>query len=137
MSDLKCARSLVSLAERDIRNLQLVEDIVLFGDEAVGNFAQQATEKLLKAWIACMGEVFPLTHNLEALLDIIEKRDSDASQFRDLEAFRPFAVEYRYKFLPKDAKPLDREGIASRLNALLERVRAEIAAAEPRVDRQS
>ena len=52
MSDLKCARYLVSLAERDIRNLQAVEEVVLFGDEAAGQFAQQAAEKLLKAWIA-------------------------------------------------------------------------------------
>ena len=137
MSDLKSARSLVSLAERDMQNLQLVEDLVPFGDEAVGNFAQQAAEKLLKAWIACMGELYPLTHDLKTHLDHVEKRNSDASQFRDLEPLSPFAEEFRYKFLPEDAEPLDRPGIALRLNALLERVRAEIAAAETRVDRQS
>ena len=130
MSDLKCARSLVSLAEMDIRHLQRMDDALLFADEAAGLFAQQGAEKLLKAWIACLGEVFPRTHDLESLLDIVEKRDSDASQFRDLEALNPFAVEFRYKFRPKDATPLDRHGLALRLNALLERVRAEIAAAE-------
>ena len=130
MSDLKCARYLVSLAERDIRNLQAVEEVVLFGDEAAGQFAQQAAEKLLKAWIACMGEVFPLTHDLKKLLDLVEKRNSDASQFRDWEPLSPFAEEYRYKFLPEDAEPLDRHGLALRLKALSERVRAEIGAAE-------
>ena len=130
MSDLKCARYLVSLAERDLRNLQAVEEVVLFGDEAAGQFAQQAAEKLLKAWIACMGEVFPLTHNLKKLLDLVEKRNSDASQFRDLRALSPFAVKFRYEFLPEDAEPLDRHELAVRLKALLERVRAEIAAAE-------
>ena len=130
MRDLKCARYLVSLAERDIRSLQVVEDALLFPDETAGQLAQQAAEKLLKAWIACMGEVFPLTHNLKQLLDIVEKRNSDASEFRDLEPLSPFAVEFRYKFLPEDAKPLDRHDLASRLNALLERVRTEIAAAE-------
>lgn len=132
MSDIKCARSLASLAERDIRHVRSMGDVVLFADEAAGFHAQQAAEELLKAWIACMGEVYPLTHDLESLLDIVVKRNSDASQFRDLEALSPFAVEFRYKFLPKDAKPLDRHGIALRLDALLERVRAEIAAAEPR-----
>ena len=106
------------------------ESSVFVSRQAAGFHAQQAAEKLLKAWIACMGEVFPLTHDLESLLDIVEKRNSGASQFRDLVALNPFAVELRYKFLPEDEKPLDRHGIALRLKALLERVRAEIAAAE-------
>ena len=132
MSDLKCARSLVSLAERDIRNSQSIRDIALFGDETAGFLAQQASEKLLKAWVACMGEVYPLTHDLKALLDILGNRTIDASQFRDLEALTPFAVQFRYEFLPDGAKPLDRQGIALRLNALLERVRAELAHADRR-----
>lgn len=132
MRDLKCARSLVSLAERDIRNFQCVSDIALFGDETAGFLAQQASEKLLKAWVACMGEVYPLTHDLKTLLDILGKRTTDASQFRDLEALTPFAVQFRYEFLPDGAKPLDRQGVALRLNALLERVRAEIADADRR-----
>lgn len=132
MSDLKCARSLVSLGERDIRNFQSIRDIALFGDETAGFLAQQASEKLLKAWVACMGEVYPLTHDLKALLDILGKRTIDASQFRDLEALTPFAVQFRYEFLPDGAKPLDRQGIALRLNALLERVRAELADADHR-----
>lgn len=127
MSDLKCARSLVSLAERDIRNFQCVSDIALFGDETAGFLAQQASERLLKAWVACMGEVYPLTHDLKTLLDILGKRTNDLSQFRDLEALTPFAVQFRYEFLPDGAEPLDRQGIALRLNALLERVHAEIA----------
>lgn len=132
MSDLKCARSLVSLAERDIRNFQSIRDIALFGDETAGFLAQQASEKLLKAWVACMGEVYPLTHDLKALLDILGNRTIDASQFRDLEALTPFAVQFRYEFLPDGAKPLDRQGIALRLNALLEPVRAELADADRR-----
>ena len=132
MSDLKCARSLVSLAERDIRNFQSIRDIALFGDETAGFLAQQASEKLLKAWVACMGEVYPLTHDLKALLDILGNRTIDASQFRDLEALTPFVVQFRYEFLPDGAKPLDRQGIALRLNALLERVRAELAHADRR-----
>ena len=132
MSDLKCARSLVALAERDIRGFQGMGEVALFGDETAGFFAQQASEKLLKAWVACMGEVYPLTHDLKALLDILGKRTINASQFRDLEALTPFAVQFRYEFLPDGAKPLDRQGIALRLNALLEPVRAELADADRR-----
>ena len=137
MSDLKCARYLVSLAERDLRTFQAMGDIAQFDDESAGFWAQQAAERLLKAWIACLGELYPLTHDLKTQLDLIEKRNSDASQFRDLEPLSPFAEEFRYKFLPEDAEPLDRHGIASRLKALVEQVRAEIAAADPLGDRLS
>ena len=130
MSDLKYARYLVSLAERDLRAFQAVEDVAQFTDDVAGFWAQQSAEKLLKAWIACMGEIYALTHDLKTQLNHVEKRNSDASQFRDLEPLSPFAEEFRYKFLPEDAEPLDRHGIALRLNALLERVRAEIAAAD-------
>lgn len=132
MSDLKCARYLVSLAERDLRTFQAMKDVALFDDESAGFWAQQAAERLLKAWIACLGELYLLTHDLKTHLDHVENRNSDASQFRDLEPLSPFAEEFRYKFLPEDAEPLDRHGIALQLKALLERVRAEIAAAEPR-----
>ena len=130
MSDLKCAQALVSLAERNMRSIRGMEDLATFADETAGFHAQQAAEALLKAWIACMGEVYPLTHDLESLLDVIEKRSPDASQFRDLAPLTPFADKYRYQFLPADAEPLDRQGIASRLEALLKRVRTAIAAAE-------
>lgn len=137
MSDLKCARYLVSLAERDLRCFQGMVDVALRGDDAAGYWAQQAAERLLKAWVACIGELYPLTHDLKAQLDLVEKRSSDAAQFRDLEPLSPFAEDYRYKFLPEDAEPLDRHGLALRLNALLERVGAEIAAAEPQVDHRT
>ena len=130
MSDLKCAHALVSLAERNMRSFRGMEDLALFEDETAGFFAQQASEKLLKAWIACMGEVYPLTHDLESLLDVVEKRSADASKFRDLEPLTPFADKYRYEFLSADAEPLDRQGIALRLEALLNRVRTAIAEAE-------
>lgn len=38
-----------------------------------GLHAQQAVEKALKAVIATSGAEFPLTHNIAALLDIINK----------------------------------------------------------------
>ena len=132
MSDRKCALSLVSLAERDIRSLRGIANIASVGDEAAGFFAQQATEKLLKAWIASLGEVFPLTHDLQSMLELVERRVVDASQFRDLVALTPFAVQFRYEFLPEDSEPLDRQKIASRLEALLKRVRAELAAPDSR-----
>ena len=39
-------------------------------DEVLGFHVQQAAEKSLKAWLALLGETYPLTHNLDTLLDL-------------------------------------------------------------------
>ena len=43
-------------------------------DEVFGFHIQQAAEKSLKAWLALLGEVYPLTHNLELFLDRLDDR---------------------------------------------------------------
>ena len=50
MSDLKQARVLLTSAERDISALRGMADAAVFADEIFGFHAQQAAEKLLKAW---------------------------------------------------------------------------------------
>ena len=40
-------------------------------DEVFGFHVQQAAEKLLKGWIALLGEVYPLTHDVEELLNLL------------------------------------------------------------------
>ena len=69
MSDLKAARVLVEAAERDIAALRGMGDASVFADEIFGFHTQQATEKLFKAWLALLGDTYPLTHNLEQLLE--------------------------------------------------------------------
>ena len=39
-------------------------DPAVFADEIFGFHVQQATEKLLKAWLASLGEAYPLSHDL-------------------------------------------------------------------------
>lgn len=127
MSDSKCARALVELAERDLRGFRRMDDAAIFADETAGFLAQQAAEKLLKAWLASMGVLYPLTRDLRALLDLAESGTAAAAQFRDLVVLTPFAVQFRYEFVAEDSAPLDRVRLAARLDALLARVRQEVA----------
>ena len=63
MSDPMQARALLEAAERDVSALRGVDDTVMFADEIFGFHVQQAAEKLLKAWLALLGEIYPLSHD--------------------------------------------------------------------------
>ena len=67
MSDHKCARALLDVADQDIRALRalLGADV---GDGVFGFHVQQAAEKSFKAWLALLGVRFPLTHDLGVLM---------------------------------------------------------------------
>lgn len=56
ISDPKCARVLLEAAGRDLSALRGMSHEKVFADEIAGFLAQQATEKLLKAWTALLGE---------------------------------------------------------------------------------
>ena len=124
MSDQKCARALVKAAESDMRALQGMSAPEFFSDEIIGFHAQQAAEKLLKAWIALLGFTFPLTHDLGALLDMLSESEPDAKEFRGLIALNPFAVQFRYEGIGEEMEPLDRDSLVEELRLLHERVHA-------------
>ena len=122
MSDAKCARMLVDAAGRDIEALRVMRGSDGLPDEVYGFHVQQAAEKLLKAWIALLGESYPLTHSIETLLKLLSDRGVGTGPFRDLTAFTPYAVEFRYAGVGPDAKPIERAGALERVEALLEQV---------------
>ena len=122
MSDAKCARMLLEAARRDIEALRVMRGSDGLPDEVYGFHVQQAAEKLLKAWIALLGASYPLTHSIETLLKLLADRGVDTGPFRDLSAFTPYAVEFRYAGVGPDAEPIDRAGALERVEALLERV---------------
>ena len=123
MSDLKCAQMLFDAAERDLLTLQGMTAGV--PEESFGFHVQQAAEKALKAWLALLGETYPLTHNLEALLDLLADRGVVTNPFRELIGYTPYAVEFRYEGVGEATEPIDREGTLTLVEALLERVRGE------------
>ena len=110
MSDAKCAQMLLEAAKRDIEALRVMRQSGGLPDEIYGFHVQQAAEKLLKAWIALLGESYPLTHSIETLLKLLAERGFDTAPFLDLNAYTPYAVEFRYAGVGPDAKPIDRAG---------------------------
>ena len=121
MSDLKQARVLLMSAERDISALRGMADVAVFADEIFGFHAQQAAEKLLKAWLALLGETYPTTHDLARLLAMLRARDVEATRFNELVEYTPFAVQFRYAPGDLSARPLDRDTAIERVEACSKR----------------
>ncbi len=97
-------------------------DKSVFADEIFGLHTQQAAEKLLKAWLALIGEVYPLTHNLELLLDILHERGTDTQQYRSLVEYTPYAGRIRYGIGEPSDGQLDRVAALERIETLREHV---------------
>jgi HEPN domain-containing protein len=112
-------------AERDLLTLRsMTADAP---DEAFGFHIQQAAEKALKAWLALLGKVYPLTHNLEALLELFSERNDVSRRFRKLIDYTPYAVEFRYEGVESGTDPIDRKGALTLVEALLAHVRRQLA----------
>lgn len=130
MSDLKCARMLLRAAERDVEALRVMRQSDEVSDEVFGFHVQQAAEKALKARIALRGDTYPLTHNIEGLLDFLVDQGVNMDLFRTLVEYTPYAVEFRYQGIGSGMDPIDRDTALALIEALLEDVRGELAAEE-------
>jgi len=73
---------------------------------------QQAVEKALKAWLVHLGEIPPLTHDLNRLLRLLERHQVDSKALQPLGQLTLYAVQFRYDFDPQPLG-LDREASAS------------------------
>ena len=130
MSGLDDARALMGAAERDLRALRGMDDPAIFADEIAGFHAQQAAEKLFKVWIILLGEPYPLTHDLDYLLRLVERREPEAGRFEDLIEYNPYAVQLRYGSFENEASPINRQEAVQRLEALRRQVRQQLPDAE-------
>ena len=92
MSDPKCAEMLFRAAERDLLTLRGMAAGV--PDESFGFHVQQAAEKAFKAWLCLLGETYPLTRNLEALVGLLAAQGITTPPFRALIPYTPYAVEF-------------------------------------------
>ena len=123
MSDPEQARVLLEAAERDVSALRGMGDAAVFADEVFGFHAQQAAEKLFKAWLASLGETYPQSHDLAALMDILNACGVDVARFDEMVDYTRYAVRLRYAAADPGASPIDRETTVGRVEALLEEVR--------------
>ena len=124
MSEIENAAALLAMAEKDLRAIEGMKN-----EEVFGFHAQQAAEKALKAWIAALGEEYPLTHNLASLLSVLQGLGADVEGFWELVEYNPFGVQFRYESLDETEEPLDREAVASEMRRILDRVAQAIDAA--------
>lgn len=80
-------------------------------DAIFGFHAQQSAEKLLKAALSQASVLYPLTHRLGQLIDLIRDNGIEfPAEFDALNLLTPFAVEFRYDAIPEeDEDPLNRQ----------------------------
>lgn len=122
MSERENAAALLAMAEKDLRALNGMSDAEVFAEEVFGFHVQQAAEKALKAWIAALGQEYPLTHNLATLVSVLQGHGVEVEALWDLVEYNPFGVQFRYQALDEAEPPLDREVAVGQLSQLLGRV---------------
>ena len=92
--------------------------------ESIGFHLQQAAEKALKAWLAALGETYPLTHNLGTLLGLLSDRGVAVEPFEGLAELTPYVVEFRYEAAPDDDDGVEMDDASKLVQALLSEVRS-------------
>jgi hypothetical protein len=126
MSAPDFSAGLLVMARKDFDALRGMVDNPLFADEIFGFHAQQAIEKSLKAWLAARSVIFPLTHDLSRLLDLLEENGADVNLFWSLVQYTVFAVQARYETgLMETEPPIDRVAVIAEVQQLLATVLAE------------
>ncbi|MFM7267641.1 MAG: HEPN domain-containing protein [Cyanobium sp.] len=111
---------MMRIAQRDLKAARALLDPGI--DEASWGFQiQQAVEKSLKAWLLHLGDDPPLIHNIKALLQRLEAAGACVADFRNLEPFTSFAVQFRYDADP-EPMGLDRADWLHRAEGLIDHV---------------
>lgn len=110
------------MAEKDLRALRNMKDPEAFDDEIFGFHAEQAVEKILKAWLAWRGQDYPKKHDLAPLLQMLEDDGAEVVSYWDLVEYNPFAVQLRYDRYDSTDAPLDREKAITQIAGLFRHV---------------
>ena len=119
MKRRELVQTLLRKAAQDEAVLEALLPDPKFDNETVGFHAQQAVEKLLKAWLAHLGVAYPKVHRLETLVDLLRANGKILpGDLEDLEILTPFGTAFRYEDLPLSAN-VDR----SSLRTLVRKVR--------------
>jgi len=112
MKRLEMVSTLLRKARQDEAVVETLVGDRKFDDETVGFHAQQAVEKLLKAWLSHLGADYPKVHRLETLLDLLgEQGKVLPGDLVEVTRLTPFATVFRYDDLPL-AADIDRRGLA-------------------------
>lgn len=115
------AQRLMRRARSDLKALANMRDVDKFDDNIFGFHAQQAVEKTLKAWLACLGGTYPFRHDLGELVAALAEAGENMETIWPLADLTPFAVQMRYDDLDLGAC-LDREHVESEIGRLIAHV---------------
>ncbi|MCM2357314.1 MAG: HEPN domain-containing protein [Geobacteraceae bacterium] len=89
-------------------------------DEIFGFHCQQAAEKLLKALLSQAVIVYPRTHNLRLLMDLLmDAGHALPADLAELDVLTPYGTLFRYEDLPAEVE-LNREVLFTLIRSLHE-----------------
>lgn len=124
MKGLDRAKAVFGAAMKDFTAIIEMQGNSKIADEIIGFHAQQAIEKLLKAWMAALGMKYPQSHNIISLLAALEENKQDVAAYWDFAEFNAFAVQFRYEAYSDLGSTLDRAEIVRRIGELVSKVEA-------------
>lgn len=84
------------MARADLLEARRMWELSGFRCTSIGFLLQQAAEKALKAWIQTAGGKAPFTHDLGALLDLLQELGETPAFYEMLTELNVFAVQMRY-----------------------------------------
>ena len=93
-----------------------------FTDAIFGFHAQQAAEKLLKAWLSLLGIKFERTHDLLRLIRLLEAAGQPTVGLEELVELNPFAVQYRYELRDDEDESIERADLIKRIEMLRDQI---------------
>ena len=109
---------LLESALQDEAACKLLSASSQISDGIIGFHAQQAAEKSIKSVLSQHGVEFRRTHDLIALLDLLQDNALPAPPHADwLDELNPYAVEARYGTIDPDG--LDRQFVLAVVTAVL------------------
>lgn len=117
------AEGLLRIAIADLETAVASSDPAVFREGAWGFWLQQSVEKALKASLVHLGEIPPLTHDLNRLLRMLERHQVDTRKLQPLGQLTIYAVQFRYDADPQPLG-LDRAAFHSQVRQLLDDVEA-------------
>jgi HEPN domain-containing protein len=129
MNDLEHARELLVQAKADldamrgmIVNANDEHGMSYFTDSVFGFHAQQAAEKILKAWIASLGKSYNKKHDLMLFVNQLEDSGENVTELSELVDLNLFAVDYRYEAIAEEDEKLNREYWLGKIEKLYDQV---------------
>ncbi len=128
MEPLEGAKLLLAKAKDDEILLEEIITNERIREEIVGFHAQQAAEKLLKAFLMARNISYRRTHDLRELIDLIRDHGIKFPELlMEIRTLSPFAVEFRYDYIPiEEELPFNRQKALEMVRQLRKWVEAEM-----------